>query len=87
MSKTKPIVLLVAFFLGCAASNAAQLIVPPAHAGTSPQRWEYSCKSAQGDGTITQMANAMGAEGWELAAASANATAQMPVWCYKRALP
>ena len=59
-----------AFMLGCAAAVVAtDLAVPPARSA-SVQKWEYSCKRAS-EG-VTDMANAMGKEGWELAASAAH---------------
>jgi hypothetical protein len=84
MSQAKTaLVLLVVFFAGCAASR---LIVPPARAGTSPQRWEYFCKHDWGDKDITSMANEAGQQGWELAAVGAEGSLP-PTWCFKRPLP
>jgi hypothetical protein len=74
--------LLVVFFAGCAASR---LIVPPARAGTSPQRWEYTCPYvSHNDATaVAETANKFGAEGWEWSGVFGNA----PAVCFKRPLP
>jgi hypothetical protein len=83
MSQAKKIAFFLGvFFLGCAAER---LIVPPARAGTTPQRWEYTCKDETGDGDATTMANQMGREGWELATAGTHAYGA--TWCFKRPLP
>jgi hypothetical protein len=81
MSQAKTaFVLLVVFFAGCAASRI--LVVPPARAGTNPQRWEYFCKGeAFSDDAVSKMANRAGQEGWEMSSAQGN------VWCFKRVLP
>lgn len=81
-----------AFLLGCAATQIAPLVVPPARAGTSPQRWEYVCKAAAsfGDadvGKFTAVANAFGREGWEMTAAGGANTLGTVTWCFKRPLP
>jgi hypothetical protein len=74
----------VAFILGCAAST---FVVPPARAGSSPQKWEYSCFSDSGAEDVTKQANAMGAQGWELASAAAEPhMGHLPIWCFKRPL-
>jgi hypothetical protein len=78
--------LLAAFILGCAATQIAPLVVPPVRAGTTPQKWEYSCKVAHQADEITAMANAFGAQGWELAGSVASYTVA-PTWCFKRPLP
>lgn len=86
------------FLLGCVSGGvAAQLVVPPVRAGTSPTRWEYACVSASTyGGRVTATANKLGAEGWELV--SAAPASQAKGWgdnyntdaymlCAKRALP
>jgi len=88
MSQAKKVALLLGvFFLGCAAER---LIVPPAHAGSTPQRWEYACKEAGGEKDVAKMANQFGAAGWELVGGS-TATGYNggiePTWCFKRPLP
>ena len=59
----------IVFILGCATGGvAAQLVIPPARAGTGPMRWEYQCLSlATGGGGVTSTLNKLGVEGWELA--------------------
>jgi hypothetical protein len=75
-----------ALFAGCAAE--AQYVVPMARAGTTPQRWEYSCIRADDDDRATRLLNRHGDRGWELvAAAGEGATATGVVWCFKRELP
>jgi hypothetical protein len=90
MSRVKTaFALLVVFFAGCAAQRL--VAVAPAHAGTPPQRWEYTCQRADED--ITKMANRFGAEGWELVAAAGAGSGtgfgqhETMVWCFKRPLP
>jgi hypothetical protein len=83
MSRAKTaFALLVVFFAGCAAERL--LVVPPAHAGTSPQRWEYFCKGESGAEDVTKMANEAGQQGWELAAVGGPSSW---TWCFKRPLP
>ena len=83
MSQFKKVTLLLGvFFLGCAAER---LIVPPARAGTNPQRWEYVCKEEYGEDGVTKIAKEFGAQGWELAAAAGPGT--RVAWCFKRPLP
>ena len=84
--------IIIAFGVGCGASQiGSQFVVAPARAGTSPTRWEYDCRNAE-DG-ITDMANKLGAQGWELAAGAGagwGATfvhGERLTWCFKRALP
>jgi hypothetical protein len=72
------LVLVVVFFAGCAASR---LIVRPARAGTSPQRWEYACSTVHNESGLEDTANKYGVQGWEMSAAVGS------LWCFKRALP
>jgi hypothetical protein len=74
--------LLVVFFAGCAAERL--LVVPPARAGTTPQRWEYACTRLSASNTEAEhasKANRYGAEGWEMST--------LIGWdlCFKRPLP
>jgi hypothetical protein len=88
---SKTLLVLFVFFLGCAASQVAGSFVPAAHAGTDVQHWEYACK--RGTEGITEMANEMGRQGWEMTAAAGAgwgnglATDHTMVWCFKRPLP
>jgi hypothetical protein len=84
MSQAKTaLVLLVVFFAGCAAERL--LVVPPARAGTNPQRWEYFCRDEGTAGFVTKMANQAGQEGWELVAVGGGSLND--TWCFKRPLP
>jgi hypothetical protein len=86
MSQAKTaFVLLVVFFAGCAAERL--LVVPPARAGTNPQRWEYFCKDMSGDPDVNKAATLAGQQGWELAAAGNTDRAAGATWCFKRPLP
>jgi hypothetical protein len=72
--------LLVVFFAGCAAERL--LVVPPARAGTNPQRWEYACRGLPVEARpVEEAANKLGAEGWEMTGSSES------TWCFKRSLP
>jgi hypothetical protein len=88
MSQPKRILgLLGAFVLGCAATQLGPRIVPPARAGTAPQKWEYTClQTVEKDPQkVATIANKYGQEGWELSAAiPADFWA---TWCFKRPLP
>ncbi len=64
-------IIALVFVVGCATGGvAAQLVVPPVRAGTSPTRWEYQCAVIQPKGeaaAVTSALNAAGEKGWELA--------------------
>jgi hypothetical protein len=79
--------LLVVFFAGCAAAELRPLIVPPARAGTSPQRWEFTCISRGGSGNaeFAQNASVFGAQGWEMVGGAGDHIES--TWCFKRPLP
>jgi len=84
------------FIFGCATGGvAAQLVVPPVRAGTSPTRWEYQCLRAR-NGEVTAAANQNGAAGWELVSVAPahqdhewgnNYETDAFLLCAKRALP
>lgn len=92
-------IIAIVFVVGCATGGvAAQLVVPPVRAGTSPTRWEYQCLSLGTEGRgVTSTLNKVGAEGWELATFTvAHEASEMIggslgadeyVACVKRALP
>ena len=84
----------VAFLTGClTAMVATKLVVPPAHAGTNPQKWEYYCTDEGirlDEKIITESFNRVGKEGWELASvASATIYENFlteAMFCFKRPL-
>jgi hypothetical protein len=85
MSQAKKVALLLGvFFLGCAAER---LIVPPARAGTNPQRWEYFCKTEFGEKDVARMANELGQQGWEMTAVGVLPMGTNEDWCFRRPLP
>ena len=80
----------IVFVVGCATGGvAAQLVVPPVRAGTSPTRWEYHCAGAEttDDGGVTSTLNKLGAQGWELASMAPAYAHNRYLVCTKRALP
>jgi hypothetical protein len=76
------IILFAAFLVGCVASRVAYLVVPPARAGTFPQRWEYYCFNGGGPEELTSLMNKFGQQGWELAGTNSH----WSTWCFKRPL-
>jgi hypothetical protein len=90
-------IIAIVFIVGCATGGvAAQLVVPPVRAGTSPTRWEYQCVAGAGVHTeeVTATLNKLGAAGWELASLTPKETfaggegdITSYVLCAKRALP
>jgi hypothetical protein len=67
------------FAAGCLVTSLTKSMVPPARAGTTPQRWEYFCHYD------TSGFNLLGKEGWELAAGATSGT--VGTFCFKRPLP
>jgi hypothetical protein len=78
-------VLLLGIIVGCAAERV--LTVPPAHAGTTPQRWEYACIDGLQPDPVAKAANQFGQQGWEMVTASGAWANYAPTWCFKRPLP
>jgi hypothetical protein len=80
-------ILLLGIIVGCAAERV--LTVPPARAGTTPQRWEYACHRANDENDATKLANQFGQQGWELASAAdfSSGGYGYVIWCFKRPLP
>jgi hypothetical protein len=86
-------IIAIMFVVGCATGGvAAQLVVPPIRAGTTPTRWEYQCAKVWAERGMTSGLNKLGAAGWELVSV---VPATMPggssvdeyMLCAKRALP
>jgi hypothetical protein len=95
MSKPKMVLGFVGvFLLGTAATQIAPLVVPPAQAGTSPQKWEYTCKPVPRGGTnvdkeahdTAAIASELGREGWEMSGGGPRDNGY-GIWCFRRALP
>jgi hypothetical protein len=76
------LLLVGAFILGCV---SASLVVPPARAGATAQKWEYHCIEEYGAESIAKKANEAGREGWEMV--GADSLAKYQSWCFKRPLP
>jgi hypothetical protein len=88
MSKPKIVLgLLCAVLVGCVASQMAPFVIPPARAGTSPQKWEYTCVQTieKAPDKIAAFADKLGQQGWEMAGATA--FDYYADWCFKRPLP
>jgi hypothetical protein len=88
MSKPKTVLgLLSAFLIGCVASQMTAFVVPPARAGTSPQKWEYACVGVGSDEEAdTVKANEFGRSGWEMSGSLAHYGGG-GTWCFKRPCP
>jgi hypothetical protein len=69
MSVTRSLLLGIVFIVGCAVGGvSSHFAAAPARAGTNPERWEHCC--FRGTEGITETADKLGAEGWEMAAAA-----------------
>ena len=89
MPKIKMVLGLVgAFVLGCAAIEVAPLVVPPARAGTAPQRWENTCTSniEKDPRKVSDLADRYGQQGWQLGAAIPSGEF-WAILCFTRPLP
>ncbi len=88
-------IIAIVFVIGCATGGAAaQLVVPPVRAGTSPTRWEYQCVNADAHTEeVTGTLNKLGAQGWELVGMGSRGSMAggyggvSSYLCAKRALP
>jgi hypothetical protein len=82
-------IIAIVFVIGCATGGvAAQLVVPPVRAGTSPTRWEYHCTRFPAEAEeVTSTLNKLGAQGWELAGMTSSPEMHVHTLCAKRALP
>ena len=74
------------FIAGCVA-GASNLGVPKAQAARSAdQRWSYFCFEAGSADDVHNKANAAGARGWEMVAATTSHDGQA-VWCFRQPAP
>lgn len=80
---TLSVALILAMLIGCV---AAQVIIPPVRAGSSPQRWEYLCGNIvfEGMSGFKKIAADAGREGWELVGVFGGSG---DAYCFKRPLP
>ena len=86
--------LALAFGIGCgagygtgavASSSGSSSFVPPARAGTNPQRWEYMCVQTRDADEATAGANEAGIKGWEMSGGT-QVGQHHALWCFKRPL-
>lgn len=79
----------LAFIIGCVAGSS-QFVVPKAHAEGEhvvvEQRWAYFCFDENNVDAVNFKANAAGARGWELVAASPRNDG-VAVWCFRQPRP
>ena len=74
------------FIAGCVA-GASNLAVPKAQAArVEEQRWAYFCFDATSSDDVHYKANAAGARGWEMVAASMTGDGQA-TWCFRQPRP
>lgn len=78
--------LITAFVIGCLAGpSLADRVVPASSADQEDgQRWDYTCVQVWGAAEVTNTAQSLGREGWEMT--GANATPSRAIWCFKRPL-
>jgi hypothetical protein len=79
------------FLVGCVAGGvSSHMIAPPARAGAPVPRWEHYCAEADNEAPeVTRTLNGVGAQGWELSAATTMRTGvgETVLLCLKRPLP
>ena len=75
------VILVVAFVAGAFISEAN-----PAAADDPPKQaqWQYQCFEAEGVAQVTERANKMGEQGWELVTSAGKKN--QTLWCFKRPL-
>jgi len=80
----------LAFIGGCVA-GASRYGVSSAQASNGSyvveQRWAYFCFQESNIDDINFKANAAGARGWEMVAASGSANGASNVWCFRQPRP
>jgi hypothetical protein len=77
----------LAFIVGFVA-GASKFVLPEAKASyVVEQRWAYFCFQDGNADSVNYKANAAGARGWELVAASADRSGTDPIWCFRQPRP
>ena len=71
--------LVVGAFISRRAMPVSQLTSPP-----KKSQWQYQCFEASGVADVTERANKMGQQGWELVTSAG--TKGSTLWCFKRPL-
>ena len=80
-------IIVVVFMIGAFAAGMLATQAGPAsadHHAHKKSQWQYQCFAASGVAQVTERANKMGQQGWELVT-SAGGTGET-VWCFKRPL-
>ncbi|HEY5958726.1 MAG TPA: hypothetical protein VIV60_19330 [Polyangiaceae bacterium] len=77
----------LAFIVGFV-SGASKFVLPEAKASfVVEQRWAYFCFQDGNPDGVNFKANAAGARGWELVAASGDKNGTDPIWCFRQPRP
>ena len=81
--RTRTLLLLAGTFLGGALLS--QSLVPDAEAQKKHDQWQYQCLIAQNVAQVTDRANKLGMQGWEMVASAGHKSGETQ-WCFKRPL-
>lgn len=81
-------IILAALLVGAFAAGLFFVQVHPVsadgHDRPTQSQWQYQCFEAEGVAQVTERANKMGQQGWELVASAGKKGATL--WCFKRPL-
>ncbi|MEM7435188.1 MAG: hypothetical protein AAF436_08555 [Myxococcota bacterium] len=79
-------IIVVAFMIVAFAAGAfaTQAHTASADDHTARNQWQYQCFTAPGVAQVTERANKMGQQGWELVTSAGSSGGT--VWCFKRPL-
>lgn len=80
-------IIVAMFLVGAFAAGLLIAEANPAAADGPPKKaqWQYQCFEADGVAQVTERANGMGEQGWELVT-SAGTVKGPTLWCFKRPL-
>jgi hypothetical protein len=80
-------IIIVVCLVGALVAGAFIAGVHPVAADAPPKKaqWQYQCFEADGVAQVTERANKMGEQGWELVT-SAGSVKAATLWCFKRPL-
>ncbi len=80
-------IVIAVFVVGALGAGAFIAGVNPVAADGPPKnaQWQYQCFEADGVAQVTERANKMGEQGWELVTSAGSIKGQT-LWCFKRPL-
>jgi len=77
----------IAFIAGCVAGSTRLSVASAKASYVVEQRWAYFCFQESNVDDVNYKANAAGARGWELIAATTASNGSDAIWCFRQPRP